>query len=123
MKSAKFAASAAVLTMVSAGVTTGCDLQQAVDCARLALEVASSVEHLEQAAGSDDPTAIVDAADAVVDDLSELRDSVDDEDVRDAANSVEEAVESIRGGVVDGTEVDLTPLGDAAASLTDVCSP
>ncbi|ARQ70452.1 hypothetical protein CAG99_17815 [Streptomyces marincola] len=108
---------------VAAAMTLGaCDVQRAVDCARLALEVSQSVDELEQAAQGENPDVLVDAVDAVGNDIQELRDTVDDVDVQEATDSVEEAVDSVRAGVEDGTSIDLSPLGDAVDALTDVCA-
>jgi hypothetical protein len=108
--------------MVSAGFVGGCDVQRAVDCARLALEVSESVDRLERAASGEDPEAFVDAADAVTGDIDELRGSVEDTDVREAADSVREAVDSVSGSFEEGVTVDLSPLGDAVGELTGACT-
>ncbi len=122
-KAAVTGAASAALAVLATVTLAGCDFGRAVDCARLALEVSQSVEELEQAAQGENPDVLLDAADAVGNDIQELRDGVDDADVREAADSVEEAVDSVRSGVEDGTPIDLSPLGDAANSLTEVCTP
>ncbi|ONK13988.1 hypothetical protein [Streptomyces sp. MP131-18] len=122
-KKAATGAVSAALAVLATVALAGCDLQRAADCARLALEVSQSVEELEQAAEGENPDVVVDAVDAVGNDIEELRDSVDDSDVRDAVDSVEEAVDSVHAGVTDGDPIDLSPLGDATSSLTEVCTP
>ncbi|WP_063784217.1 hypothetical protein [Streptomyces sp. SBT349] len=123
MGTRSLAASGAALAVVLSTVAmTGCDLQRAVDCARLAVEVTDSVATFELATEGENPGVVVDAADEVTDDVAELRDRVEDTDVRAAADSVQEAVDSIADGVENGTPVDLSPLGDATAELTEVCT-
>ncbi|WP_326596854.1 hypothetical protein [Streptomyces sp. NBC_01803] len=109
-------------TALTAGFTAGCDLQQAVDCARLALEVTSSAEALGQAVEANDPQAFADAADTLTGDVSDVQNDVDDADVSAAADSIQAALDSIQAGFEDGTVVDLSPLYDATGQLTDACS-
>ncbi|GAA3877440.1 hypothetical protein [Streptomyces sedi] len=110
------------LAITAALGTLGCDLDRAVDCGRLALDVSSSVETLGRAIDGDDPTGFVDAADEAERDLDELTDDVSDTDVRAAAESVGDALANVRDGVADGESPDLSPLSDAADELTSACA-
>ncbi|MDT0307824.1 hypothetical protein RM780_12745 [Streptomyces sp. DSM 44917] len=120
---AAVAAALAAGVLLSGAAASGCDLQAAVDCARLAVEVTESAQVLEQAAQAEDPQAVVDAADSVNREVQELRDEVGDADVREAADSVLEAAENIGASAEAGTVPDLTPLLDATDELSEACTP
>ncbi|MGK5529413.1 hypothetical protein [Streptomyces sp. URMC 129] len=124
MKSVKLALPTGVLTAtaLTAGFTVGCDLQQAVDCARLAVEVTSAAEALGQAVEAGDPEAFADAADTLTGNVEDVQNDVDDADVSAAADSIQQALDSIESGFESGAAVDISPLFDATGELTDACS-
>lgn len=122
VKSIRMGLAGGTLAITAVLGTLGCDLQRAVDCTRLALEVSSSVETLGRALDADDPTGFVDAADEAERDLDELSGDVSDTDVQDAADSVGEAIDNVRAGVAAGEAPDLSPLNAAVDELTSACT-
>ncbi|KAB8161412.1 hypothetical protein FH609_027005 [Streptomyces sp. 3MP-14] len=122
MRTIRMGLSGGAVAVAAAFGTLGCDLQRAVDCTRLALEVSNSVDALGRALDSEDPTGFLDAADAAENDLNELSADVSDTDVRDAADSVGEAIDNVRAGVADGDVPDLSPLNAAVDELTSACT-
>lgn len=105
------------------GTTTACDLQQAVDCARLALQVSTAADRVGEAVAT---SVILDDDEAfreLADDIDELRDRIENTDVREAADAVVEAAENIEEAIDRGETPDLSPLADATAELTTVCTP
>ncbi|WP_165953898.1 hypothetical protein [Streptomyces sp. 8K308] len=118
-------AAVAVAAIAATGFGVGCDVQQAVDCARIAVSITGNLNDLQQAVDAGD----VDAFDAALDDLDQnVADlhGVDGADAEEAAESVAAAADTIRasgegegGGQI---EVDLAPLGDAVSALSGVCS-
>jgi methyl-accepting chemotaxis protein len=124
MRAARLSVAAVALASLAGGVvTSGCDVQRAVDCARLALAVANSGDTLENAVLT---SLVEDDAGALEElhrDVEELKDRVRDTDVREAADSVAEAADNVQRAAEEGGEPDLTPLADATDELTEVCTP
>ncbi|WP_147450878.1 hypothetical protein [Streptomyces hoynatensis] len=112
---------AAALLTALAGAAGACDLQQAVDCAELAVSVTGHVDDLGEAASAGDPDAFGAAADRLDADLEQARGDIDDAEVNAALDSLEEAVDGIRVDAREGVSLDLEPLGDASAHLTGAC--
>ncbi|MGP3970247.1 hypothetical protein [Streptomyces sp. 6N223] len=113
----------ALTVTLAAGASTACDVQRAVDCAVLALEVSNAGDRVAEAVAT---SVIEDDADAfreLAEDIEELQDRVQDTDVREAAESVGEAAENIEQAVERGETPDLSPLVDATSELTGVCTP
>ncbi|MGP4114372.1 hypothetical protein ACTWP5_26110 [Streptomyces sp. 4N509B] len=114
--------SAGLLAVMAVTGTLACDLQRAVDCAQLALEVTTSADSLENALSTEALGDDVDALDELSEDVGELQDRVGDTDVQEAADSVVEAAENLTRAVEEGEVPDLTPLADATSELTTVCA-
>jgi hypothetical protein len=116
------AAGAGVAVLAAGLLATGCDVQRAVDCARLAVAVANSEQAVEDAATTavegDDPAAFAQLAR----DVDELTDRVQDTDVRAAAEDVSRAAENVQTALEAGGQPDLTPLAEATDELTGVCA-
>ncbi|WP_067225788.1 hypothetical protein [Streptomyces sp. NBRC 109706] len=121
MKTIRMGVAGTLLAGAAGLGTLGCDVQRALDCAQLALEVTSSVDALSRAVDSGDPVGFSDAADAAQNDLDELRDGFSDTDVSAAADSVAEAIDNIAQQPA-GSAPDLSPLNDAVGELTSACA-
>ncbi|MFR9723922.1 hypothetical protein ACL02R_11235 [Streptomyces sp. MS19] len=116
------AGAAALTVLTAAGLTTACDVQQAVDCARIALTITGNVDDIQQAVNDNDPDAFEAATgdlQASLDDLS----GIDDEDVRRVADSFADTADTLQVNEEGTVQVDLQPLSDAAGELTEVCTP
>ncbi|TDC71012.1 hypothetical protein [Streptomyces hainanensis] len=125
MRATAVAAVAVIATTGITGLTAGCDVQQAVDCARIAVDLTGNLNDLQQAVDAGDGDAFETALNDLDQNVEELH-GVDDADAEQAGDSVAAAVDSIRasGGGEGGGEiqVDLAPLGDAISALSGVCS-
>jgi hypothetical protein len=113
----------ALSVALAGGAVSACDLDRAVDCARLALQVSNASDRVADAVATSVLDDDIDAFGELAEDIGELERRVNDTDVREAAESVSEAAENLQRTVEDGREPDLTPLVDATAELTTVCSP
>ncbi|UED86081.1 hypothetical protein [Streptomyces profundus] len=122
MKSIRMGLTGTLLAGAAGLGTLGCDVQRALDCAQLALEVTSSVDALARAVDAEDPAGFSDAADTAQNDLDELRDGFSDTDVSAAADSVAEAIENIAQQPAGGSPPDLSPLNNAVDELTSACA-
>ncbi|MFH8370295.1 hypothetical protein [Streptomyces sp. NPDC018031] len=118
---------AAASLVLALPALTGCDaVQRAVDCAQLAVEVSDDVNDLQDAltgaaVNPEDADKVIDTLD---ENLAEIDDRTDNADVAKAVDDLQQAVDNVRTAVDNGDETpDLTPVADAMAELTNVCSP
>lgn len=112
----------AALAALAAAGAAGCDVQRAVDCARLAAQVTDAAADLQQAVNTESLQDDADALDELTRDVDELQGEVDDTDVRDAAQSVLDAAESVQQSAEQGSTPDLSPLTEATDELTSICT-
>ncbi|MEU1278207.1 hypothetical protein [Streptomyces sp. NPDC005805] len=116
---------AAVALLVPAAV--GCSaLDTALDCVRTADAIATSVDNLQKAASSatEDPTQAKEALDAIDRELDNLGDTTDNADLSKAVDDLGTGVDNVRKSIEAGDATpDLTPVTDAAAEITKVCTP
>jgi hypothetical protein len=120
------AAAVAVLAATALTALTGCGaVNKALDCARTAATIADDVQDLQNTVGNagSSPQAAVSALDRIDQDLKSLGDKTGDADVGKAVSNLQQAVENARTAADKGTVPDATPVGDAAAELTKVCTP
>ncbi|MBL1068463.1 hypothetical protein [Streptomyces sp. 7-21] len=117
------AAAAALAVAAAAAGTLACDVQRAVDCARLALSVADAAADLERAASTEGLSDDSSALDELAEEIRELEDRVGDTDIQQAAEAVLEAGRNIQRAAEQGEAPDLSPLADATDELTSVCTP
>ena len=106
---------------MAAGLTAACDLEQAVDCAELAVTVTGHVDDLGQAASTGDGEVFRAAADGIDADLERARGDIDDEEVRAALDSLAAAVENLRVDAQEGVSLDLAPVREAGSHLAGAC--
>ncbi|MEV6106906.1 hypothetical protein AB0M28_19635 [Streptomyces sp. NPDC051940] len=114
-------AAAAALTVS----LTGCDsVDKALDCGRLAANIADDVQDLQNTASNagDSPQAFVDALDAINTDLKDWKGQTDNADLTQAVDDLQKAVDSARQSAEDGTVPDVTPIADAAGEVSKVCT-
>ncbi|GAA4918009.1 hypothetical protein ACFPM3_33205 [Streptomyces coeruleoprunus] len=118
------AAATAALTLTA---LTGCGaLDKALDCARTAEAIASSVDRLSQAVSTagNDPTQIEESLTAIDKELANLKDSTDNADLSKAVDDLSKGVETVRTSVKNGdTTPDIKPVTDAATEIGKVCTP
>ncbi|GAA2229166.1 hypothetical protein GCM10010232_14240 [Streptomyces amakusaensis] len=108
-------------------ITVGCSaIDKALDCVDTAKAVTTSVGQLTEAVGSaaEDPTKAREALDSIDKELKELGDKTDNADVKKAGDDLGAAVDNVRKSIEGGDVTpDITPVTDAAAEMTKVCSP
>ncbi|WP_052848334.1 hypothetical protein [Streptomyces avicenniae] len=115
------AAMAALTVLTAAGLTTACDVQQAVDCARLSLAITGNVNDIQQAVNDNDPDAFEAATDELQANIDELH-GMEDAEVQEVGDSVADAADTLQVDAEGTVQVDLQPITDAAGQLTEVCS-
>ncbi|MER5223981.1 hypothetical protein [Streptomyces flaveus] len=119
-------AAAVAAVALTAGLTTGCDaVNKALDCARTADAIATSVTELQQAVenAANDPTQTDEALDSIDKNLNEIGDKTEDTDVNKAVDDLQAAVTNVRDSIKNGDETpDISPVTDAAGELTKVCT-
>ena len=109
-----------------APLTVGCDaVDKALDCGRLAVEISNDVDDLQDAVtgAAVDPTEADKVLDALDQDIDKVGDRTDDTDVGKALDDLRKAVGNVQTSVDSGEHPDLTPVKDATAELTNVCTP
>ncbi|MFD3450854.1 hypothetical protein ACFWVC_01605 [Streptomyces sp. NPDC058691] len=122
----------AAATALGAAALTGCgavdavdSVNKALDCATVAAQVAGDVQNLQNAVSNagNDPQAAATALNQIADHLAALGDKTDNADVTKAVNDLQKAVDNARTAADSGQAPDISPVADAAAGLTKVCSP
>lgn len=119
-------AATAAVTLLAALALAGCSaVDRAVGCAQTAAIIAKDVQQLQGAVSNagDSPQAAAEALGEIERDLQSLDDSTGDADVGKAVSSLRRAVENARSAAEKNTVPDVTPVIDAAAELTKVCTP
>ncbi|MFD3802974.1 hypothetical protein ACFWSF_10840 [Streptomyces sp. NPDC058611] len=121
------AGAAAVLALLSVGLTTGCGaVDKTMGCVRAANTISTSVNDLQKAleSAANDP-AQADRALAEIDkNLATVGDTSKDADVSKAVAELKKAVADVTDAVRGGNPApDITPVKTAAADLAKVCSP
>ncbi|MGR8010301.1 hypothetical protein [Streptomyces hypolithicus] len=120
----------AIAVTTAATLTTGlvgCGaLDKALDCARTADAIATSVDKLSRAVSTaaDDPTQLTEALDSIDKELSNLNDTTDNADLSKAVDDLNTAVDNVRTAAKNGDETpDIQPVTDAATEIGKVCTP
>ncbi|MER5882819.1 hypothetical protein ABT160_03230 [Streptomyces sp. NPDC001941] len=126
MRSTRRIALAAVTAAALTGLV-GCGaLDKALDCARTADAIATSVGNLQQAvsSASNDVTQIDEALDSISTELGNLKNRTGDADLSKAVDDLGKGVDSVRTAVKNGdTTPDIKPITDAAGEIGKVCTP
>ncbi|MBT2382629.1 hypothetical protein [Streptomyces sp. ISL-11] len=106
-------------------LAVGCSAaQKAVDCARLGIEISNDVDDLQRAVTdtANDPDQADKILDTLEKDTKKLKEKTNSTDVGKALDHLQTAVTNTRDAVRQDRTPDLTPLKDAAAELTKVCT-
>ncbi|MDX3077268.1 hypothetical protein ACIP98_22825 [Streptomyces sp. NPDC088354] len=124
-------AALAAATALGAAALTGCGaadavnaVDKALDCATVAAQVAGDVQNLQNAVSNagNDPQGAATALDQIADHLATLGDKTGNADVTKAVDDLQKAVDNARTAADAGKTPDLTPVADAAAGLSTVCT-
>ncbi|MEU8567970.1 hypothetical protein AB0C51_06330 [Streptomyces pathocidini] len=120
------AIAAATAVVLAVPVLSACGaVDTALDCARTASAISSSVADLQQAASdaADNPLEAQQALDRIDKNLDKLGDQTDNGDLGKAVDDMGKGVDSARNAIEQGKSPDITPITDAAAEVTKTCSP
>ncbi|MCX4823389.1 hypothetical protein OG883_26610 [Streptomyces sp. NBC_01142] len=108
-------------------ITAGCGaLDKALDCARTADAIATSVDKLQQSVSSaaEDPLKAEQALDDIDKELKDLGDKTDNADLSKAVDDLGTGVDNVRKSIEGGDSTpDITPVTDAATEIGKVCTP
>lgn len=119
------AAVLALLTTLAALGTSACGAtaERALDCGKLALAVSRGIDDLERAAvGSALDKDATEVTEKIDEDVQKIKDRSDNVDLGKAADQVAAATKDVHAAIREDREPDLTPLKDAGAELTKVCT-
>ncbi|WP_282796814.1 hypothetical protein [Streptomyces sp. CC224B] len=115
------------LLVVGTGVgLAACDpVDKAVDCVKTADAIHDNLEEMREAAqdAALEPSKADKSLDDIEDNLKEIRDKSEDTDVDKAIDHMDRAVDNIRAAADGGDRTpDLSPAADAAKELAKVCT-
>ncbi|MER7759510.1 hypothetical protein [Streptomyces sp. NPDC097619] len=120
-------AALALAAALAVPVLTACDaVSTAFDCANTAVAVTDGVNDLQQAVSQADnsPQDAQNALDRIEQNLKKIGDQTDNTDLGKAVDSLTTGVGNVRDSIRNGDATpDITPITDAAAELTKVCTP
>ncbi len=121
------AGAAAVLALLTVGLTTGCGaVDKTMGCVRAANTISTSVNDLQKAVDSaaKDPAQAERALAEIDKNLATVADTSKDADVSKATDDLKKAVADVSDAVRGGNpSPDITPVKTAAGDLAKVCSP
>ncbi|WP_406010208.1 hypothetical protein OG440_31965 [Streptomyces sp. NBC_00637] len=122
-------ATAAAAVALTAGLLTGCEFGDSVDCLSTADDIADSITAIDKAGADaiEDPTRTEDSVDTIEKKLDKIDDKSDDgssgaSKVDKAVDHLQQAVEDYNQDVLDGNRPDSAEIDKAAAELRDVCT-
>ncbi|MFF1444729.1 hypothetical protein [Streptomyces sp. NPDC058295] len=122
-------ATAAAAFALTAGLLTGCEFDDSVDCLSNADDITDSITAINKAGADaiEDPTRTEDSIDTIEKNLDKINGrseegSSDDGKVGKAVDKLQQAVEDYQQDVLDGGRPDSAEIDKAAAELRDVCT-
>jgi uncharacterized membrane protein YccC len=116
-------AATALLTVLP--LTAGCSTaQKAWDCGKLALQIASDVQNLQNAVSNavNDPQAVDTALQGLTQDLDRLGKQAGNADVAQAVKDLKAQADAVRQAADAGRVPDLSSLSATAINLGSVCT-
>lgn len=123
---AALATGVAALTL-SAGLLTGCEFGDSLDCVSNADTIAESLRDIHQAGleAAKDPAKTDESIDTIEKNLDEINDEADNDDskVDKAVDDLSQAIKDYNRSILNGdTDPDSSEIDAAADKLTDVCT-
>ncbi|MBZ3908162.1 hypothetical protein [Streptomyces griseiscabiei] len=114
--------------VLSAGLLTGCEFGDSLDCVSNADTIAESLRDIHRAGleAANDPARTGESVDTIEKNLDEIsgRAADDDSEVDKAVDDLTTAVRDYNRSVLNGdTDPDTSRIDTAADELTDVCTP
>ncbi|MGW6922153.1 hypothetical protein ACWGA9_12875 [Streptomyces sp. NPDC054950] len=120
---------AAAAFALTAGLLTGCEFDDSVDCLSNADDITDSITAINKAGADaiEDPTRTEDSIDTIEKNLDKINgksddSSSDDGKVDKAVDKLQQAVEDYNQAVLDGERPDSAEIDKAASELRDVCT-
>ncbi|WP_327313442.1 hypothetical protein [Streptomyces sp. NBC_01235] len=117
-------ATAAAALALTAGLLTGCEFDDSIDCLSSADDITDSITAIHEAGADviEDPTKTEDSIGTIEKNLDEIDDESDDSKVDKAVDKLNQAIEDYNQDVLDGDKPDSGEIDRAAAELKDVCT-
>ncbi|MEU9311012.1 hypothetical protein [Streptomyces sp. NPDC048256] len=122
-------ATAAAAFALTAGLLTGCEFDDSVDCLSNADDITDSITAINKAGADaiEDPTRTEDSIDTIEKNLDKINgksddSSSDDGKVDKAVDKLQQAVEDYNQDILDGERPDSAEIDKAASELRDVCT-
>ncbi|MEU3960544.1 hypothetical protein AB0F42_12075 [Streptomyces buecherae] len=127
------AATAVAAVALVMPLMTSCDkddVDKAMDCAELAVDVSESIDDLQQAVlkravmeGSGNEKKSDEALDEINKNIDDLDKKTDNADIEKALDHLDKAVDNVTTAIRNDEKPDLTPVADAGRELTSACKP
>jgi hypothetical protein len=114
----RLALAAGGTAVLLAGGVTGCELEDALDCGRVALNVADALDDVQQARDTD---AALRALDRLDKQLDKLGDDAGSSDVKDGIDKINDGVKDVRDDLNADREPNFDKLVDGTEKLTSAC--
>ncbi|MFD3838769.1 hypothetical protein ACFWWC_21300 [Streptomyces sp. NPDC058642] len=121
---AAIATTVAAVTL-TAGLLTGCENTDALDCLTNADSIADSLEAIHEAGwdAAKDPSKTDDSIDTIEKNLDKINNDTDDGTVDKAVDDLNKAIEDYNQSILDGdTDPDSSRIDAATNELKDVCA-
>ncbi|MET7654421.1 hypothetical protein [Streptomyces sp. NPDC005486] len=122
-------ATAAAAFALTAGLLTGCEFDDSVDCLSNADDITDSITAINRAGADalEDPTKTEDSIDTIERNLERINDEsaaseADGSKVDKAVDDLRQAVEDYNQDILDGDRPDSAGIDRAASRLRDVCT-
>ncbi|MFE6823796.1 hypothetical protein [Streptomyces sp. NPDC057690] len=122
-------ATAAAAFALTAGLLTGCEFDDSVDCLSNADDITDSITAINKAGADaiEDPTRTEDSIDTIEKNLDKINGESDDSSsdggkVDKAVDKLRQAVEDYNQDILDGERPDSAEIDKAASELRDVCT-
>ncbi|MCX4760421.1 hypothetical protein OG562_05440 [Streptomyces sp. NBC_01275] len=117
-------ASTALAVALSAGLLTGCEFGDSIDCLSNADDISDSITAINRAGADaiEDPTKTEDSIDTIEKNLDKINDKSDDSKVDKAVDDLNQAIEDYNQDILNGDTPDSSKIDKAAEKLKDVCT-
>ncbi|MEU2285179.1 hypothetical protein ABZ614_25100 [Streptomyces sp. NPDC013178] len=117
-------ASVAAAVALSAGLLTGCEVDDSLDCLSHADDISDSLTAIHEAGvdATQDPTKTEESVDTIEKNLDKIDARSDDSEVDKAVKDLGRAIEDYNRDVLDGRAPDSGAIDKAAGKLRSVCT-
>ncbi|WP_328875455.1 hypothetical protein OHT76_38250 [Streptomyces sp. NBC_00287] len=119
-------AMAVAAVTLTAGLATGCEFDDSLDCLSNADTIADSITAIHEAGADaiEDPTRTQESIDTIERNVDKIDETTDDSKVDDAVDDLNKAIADYNKAILNGdTDPDSSKIDAAADELRSVCSP